>query len=185
MAGPEIQADDSQLLASLAMAMVEHPRGTLMELARAVGISKATLYRYCQTRDALVTRLMVHSMSLLSQAMHRAALDSSPPLEALGRLNANYLEHRELITFLMYFRREKYAAQDANKASEWELRLDGFFLRGQREGVFRIDIPAAGLTELWAATMIGLVDAERRGRIARAGLAGVIEQAFLEGVCAR
>ncbi|UBT80471.1 TetR/AcrR family transcriptional regulator [Pseudomonas amygdali] len=167
------------------MAMVERPRSTLMELAKAVGISKATLYRYCRTRDDLVARLMKHSLGLLTQAMRAAQLDASSPLEALRRLNANYLEHRELIAFLVYFRREKYAAKAANGESEWEASLDRFFLRGQREGVFRIDIPAPGLTELWACTMIGLVDAERRGRVARAGLAALIEQAFLDGVAAR
>ncbi|WP_322981505.1 TetR/AcrR family transcriptional regulator [Pseudomonas sp. C11] len=181
----EIQADDSPLLASLAMAMVERPRSTLMELAKAVGISKATLYRYCRTRDALVARLMAHSLGLLTQAMRAAQLDASPPLDALRRLNANYLEHRELIAFLVYFRREKYAAKPPTGQSEWEVSLDRFFLRGQREGAFRIDIPAPGLTELWASSIVGLVDAERRGRVARAGLAELIEQAFLEGVSAR
>ncbi len=182
----DIQADDTRLLASLAMAMVERPRSTLMELARGVGISKATLYRYCRTRDDLVTRLMTHALGLLTSAVQSAQLDSSPPLQALRHLNASYLEHRELIAFLVYFRREKYAVKTAaGRGSEWEVALDRFFLRGQREGVFRIDIPAPGLTELWAATMVGLVDAERRGRVARAGLAALLEQAFLEGVSAK
>ncbi|MFX5595200.1 transcriptional regulator, partial [Acinetobacter baumannii] len=56
-----------------------------------------------------------------------------------------------------------------------------FFLRGQQQGVFRIDITAQALTEIWASVLIGLLDGERRGRIARAGLAAMAERVFLQG----
>lgn len=57
--------------------------------------------------------------------------------------------------------------------------LDAFFLRGQQQGVFRIDIPAPALTEIWVSILLGLVEAERHVRIARAGLATVVERAFI------
>ena len=50
------------------------------------------------------------------------------------------------------------------------------------EGVFRIDFSAATLTELWLGTVIALIDGERRGRIPRAPLAQLAEQAFLQGI---
>ncbi|ENT4349318.1 transcriptional regulator, partial [Pseudomonas aeruginosa] len=50
-------------------------------------------------------------------------------------------------------------------------------------GVFRIDIGAPALTEIFSSLIFGLVDAERRGRIARAGMAALIEQFFLNGAC--
>lgn len=42
-----------------------------------------------------------------------------------------------------------------------EASLDAFFLRGQREGVFRIDAIAAALTEIWFSVVAGLADGER------------------------
>ena len=47
--------------------------------------------------------------------------------------------------------------------------------------MFRIDITAAAMTELWLSMAVGLLDAERRGRVARASVAAVMEQSFLHG----
>ena len=66
----------------------------------------------------------------------------------------------------------------------WENKLDAFFLRGQQKGVFRIDISAPAMMEMWASLLIGLLDGERRGRIARAGLPALAERAFLHGAAA-
>lgn len=172
------------MLAALAIALVEQPRATLQDLARAVGISKASLYRFCSTREALIDRLVRHSTRALAGAIQSARLEDSPPLDALRRLIANMLEHRELNAFLMYYWKETLAHPNARSDWEtgWEVVLDAFFLRGQQQGVFRIDISAPAMTETWLSILIGLMDGERRGRIARAGLAGLVERAFLQGV---
>ncbi|MGP6255318.1 TetR/AcrR family transcriptional regulator, partial [Pseudomonas aeruginosa] len=59
--------------------------------------------------------------------------------------------------------------------------LDAFFLRGQQAGVFRIDISAAVFSELFINLVYAMVDAERRGRAAGAGLSGSLEQLFMHG----
>jgi len=176
------ETEDRKILASLALALVDRPRASLQELARAIGVSKATLYRFCRTREQLIERLMSHSTQVLSEAIATAELDTAPVLEAFRRLNANNLEHRELTSFLTYYWKD--ASKDPGAEANWDVTLDAFFLRGQREGVFRIDITAAALTEIWVAMLIGLVDAERRGRIARTGLAAMLERAFLQGAAA-
>ncbi len=182
MVAPDLQAEDNGILAALAIALVHQPRATLQELARAIGTSKATLYRFCRTREQLVERLVLHSTRVITEAIRSAELDSAPPLEALRRLIANHLEHPELTVFLMHYCKE--LPPDSNHGVDWEAAVDAFFLRGQQQGIFRIDISAPGLTEIWVATMVGLVDAERRGRIARVGLAALLERAFLHGVAA-
>lgn len=174
---------DDRFLSSLALALVDHPRATLQELAKAIGISKATLYRTCRTRDHLIERLLEHCGRKLGEATQTAGLQTDPPLEAFRRLITNHLEHRELTAFLMYY--WGHSAPDSDAEARWTAAVDAFFLRGQREGVFRIDIPAPALTEICFSTMVGLMDAERRGRIARVGLAGLIEGAFLDGMLAK
>lgn len=174
--------EDGGLLASLALAMVERPRASLQELAKAVGVSKATLYRFCRTREQLVDRLLRHSTVKLTEAIETAQLQEAHPLEALKQLNANNLQHRELTSFLMYYWKDYSTDSDADV--QWEARMDAFFLRGQQQGVFRIDIAAPALTEIWVALLLGLVDAERRGRIARVGMPALMERVFLRGVAA-
>jgi TetR/AcrR family transcriptional repressor of mexCD-oprJ operon len=175
--------NDNKILAALALALVNRPTATLQELAKAIGISKATLYRFCHTREQLVARLMNHGADLLLQAVQTAELDTTPPVEALKRLIANHMAHRELAAFLMYYWRPDTMLEPCADA-EWHAALDAFFLRGQQNGAFRIDIPAPALSEIFGSIIMALVDAEHRGRVARSGLAALAERAFLHGAAA-
>ncbi len=56
-----------------------------------------------------------------------------------------------------------------------------FSCAASSRAIFRIDFSAAVLTEPRIAAFIGLADAERRGRVARAGLGALVERAFLQG----
>lgn len=177
-------ADDSRILSALALALVDHPRATLQELAQAVGISKATLYRFSRTREQLIQRLATQSYHAMGQAIDQSDLETDPPAEALHKLIANHLQYRELAAFLTHFWNDASRELSDLVVDEWDRKLDAFFLRGQQAGIFRIDVTAATLSELFISVLIGLVDAERRGRVARAGLAGVVESTFLRGVAA-
>lgn len=177
---PGNETEDGRILPALALALVDQPKASLQELARIIGISKATLYRFCRTREQLIERLMAYSTQMFSEAIRTAELDKGPALDALRRLTANHLEHRELTAFLIYYWKE--ASKDPGIDAGWDVALDIFFLRGQQEGTFRIDIPAPALSEIWVSVVVGLVDAERRGRVARAHLARLTETAFLQGV---
>lgn len=174
--------DDDRILPALALALVDQPRATLQELATAIGVSKATLYRFCRTRQQLIERLINHSAEAFRQAVQASRLECGPPQEALVRLIANHLAHRELTVFLLHY----WWQEDIVGSTEysWQEALDAFFLHGQQMGVFRIDIAAPALTELWGSILVGLVDAERRGRVARIGLAALVESVFLKGALA-
>lgn len=175
-----------RMLVALALAMVDQPRATLQDLAKAVGVSKATLYRFCQTRDQLVVRLMTHCAHVMKQALADSHLSSAPPRDALRSLIEQHLAHKELTAFLIYnWRPDTELEPDImNSWSGYQETLDAFFLRGQREGEFRVDITAAALTELLIAVITSMVDAERRGRVARLGIALVAEQMMLHGIAA-
>ncbi len=70
---------DERLIKALAVAIVDHPRATLKELAEAAGVSKATLHRFCGTRDNLVQMLEGHGETVLNQ-ISRPATWSMPSL---------------------------------------------------------------------------------------------------------
>ncbi|WP_278401321.1 TetR/AcrR family transcriptional regulator [Stutzerimonas kunmingensis] len=181
----DLPAADEKLLKALAIAIVDRPRATFKEIAQAAGISKATLNRFCGTRDNLIEMLLNHGSVVINRVIADADLAEAAPLDALHRLIEGHLVHRELLVFLAFQWRPDTFDLDAG-GSRWlpySETLDEFFLRGQKLGVFRIDIGAPALTEIFASLIFGLVDAERRGRIARAGMAALIEQFFLNGAC--
>ncbi|CAN7454223.1 efflux pump transcriptional repressor NfxB [Pseudomonas sp. No.21] len=181
-----LTAQDERLIKALAVAFVERPRATLKELAEAAGVSKATLHRFCGTRDNLVEMLITHGETVIGQILSAGDLQHAEPLDALRRLIGEHLMHRELLVFLMF----QYNPDTLDPKAEddrWQsycVALDRFFLRGQQEGVFRIDISAAVLSELFLSLIFGIVDAERRGRMARSGSAVILEQIFLHGAAA-
>lgn len=174
-------SSEEKYFPALALALLEEPRASLQELAKAARISKATLYRFCRTRDELVDRLFCHCRYVFTSIITGANLVEAPIEDALTRLTTSYLEHNELSSFLLYYWKD---LSDPEIADAWYMAIDAFFLRGQREGVFRLDIPSPALTEMWFAIMSGMADAERRGRIARAGLPSLIRRAFMHGVAA-
>lgn len=178
--------EDEKTLAALALAMVDHPRATLQALAKAIGVSKATLYRFCKTREQLIERLFDHSANRLRRSIDEAELEKGPAVAALRRLIQGQLAHKELTAFLTYYWQPD-SMQDPRGVETWtafDAAVDAFFLRGQQEGAFRIDISAAALTETLFSMVIGLLDAERRGRVARAAVPDMVEQVFLRGVAA-
>lgn len=87
---------DERLIKALAVAIVDRPRATLKELAEAAGVSKATLHRFCGTRDNLVQMLEDHGETVLNQIIQACDLEHAEPLEALQLLIKEHLTHREL-----------------------------------------------------------------------------------------
>lgn len=146
-------------------------------------MSKATLYRFCRTREQLIDRLFAHCAVLLLRSLDEAELEKGPPIEGLRRLIQGQMAHRELTSFLIYYWKPD-SVTDPRAEETWNTFQDGmdaFFLRGQHEGAFRIDISAATLTETLLSLLSGLVDAERRGRVPRIGMATTVERLFLAG----
>lgn len=111
----------------------------------------------------------------------------APALETLRKLIAIYLADREYHAFIAHnWRDELFDYSDPkNTWVQHERMLDAFFLRGQHEGVFRIDINASVLADIFWGVLCSVTDSERRGRIARANMAELVEQLFLHGVMKR
>lgn len=169
------------MLKSLALVLVNYPRANLLELAKGIGVSKATLYRYASTREKLVKKVQEHCISLFYEIIKDADLESGDILKSLRKVIENFIINKEFINFMLHFGRDKID----NDTTFWETHqnaLDSFFLRGQASGIFRIDIPAQTLTEIFGAVLGGLVEAERTGRIARSSLPLIIENLLLDGI---
>lgn len=178
--------EDEKLLAALALALIDKPRATLHELAVAVGVSKATLYRHSRTREELIDRLTLHATECMQRTLNSAKLEAGTALEALSRFIGAQLDQREMTAFLIYHWQPESLQSERFRGScdAYLGALDALILRGQREGVFRIDISAAAQSEALLSLISGFVDAERRGRVARNGVKSAIEALFLNGSAA-
>lgn len=167
---------EDQMQRALAAALSTHPAGSLQEIAKAAGIGKTTLYRFAATRERLLDVMRKEGMARVRRIFEDAHLDSAPPVQALTRLAENLLTEREFCAFLMtdYEVVQKANLSDSNPfAAEWsthEASLERLFLRGQKDGIFRLELPASWMTDVFNSLMYTVVDAERRGRLAPANM---------------
>lgn len=170
--------NDNKLLKLLAVSLVEKPRSNLKELAESVGISKATLHRFCGTRDNLETILMDKSKEFMKNVICIAETDYNDYRMGLNLLIKEHYEGKE---FLRY----SCNIQGCTDDEDWKTyarAIDSFFLRGQKVGAFKIDFSVSVLTELFLSVIYGVIDGERRGRIAPNYTLETIENFFLYGV---
>lgn len=91
----------TKLVNALYAAAALRPRASMGELAALAGISRATLHRYCGTRENLDSQLEQHAKNTLMQILDNSgALASTEPLAALRQLIREHLAQGELIAFL-------------------------------------------------------------------------------------
>lgn len=168
---------EEQLLKSLAVTIIDNPRSTIKELAESIGISKATLHRFCGTRDNLEKMLIEKARISIEEIIFIAKEDYSDFLEGFKLLiNAHY-KNKEFLRFTKGFQ----LSIDEEYWSNYIEALDYFFLNGQKKGIFKIDFNVSFLTELFIATICGMVDGEKTGRLAKSGLTDTIEKFYLFG----
>lgn len=180
---------EDALLRSLAMTLAENAGATLQEMARAAGVSRATLYRFAATREQVLEILRSHVLKVMVRILDTAGLETAPPLDALRRLIANHIAEREYCVFLISEFDPYIKGHSANamrdECTELETRMDQFFQRGQQAGAFRSDVPSRWLTDLFFGFIYALCESEYRGRIARSDMQRLFEDMFLSGARAR
>ncbi|MHC3124636.1 TetR/AcrR family transcriptional regulator [Acinetobacter sp. GN11] len=179
--------NEDQVFAALAVALVQHPRSTYQELATNIGVSRATLFRFCSTRDELILRILRHATNRLNESLAQAHLEEGAVEDAVKRLINSYLINKELVGFISQYW-DAQAESDPDLSTAWAMhqkQIDDFFLRGQQTGHFRVDVSAEALNEALCWLIVGLVDGERRGRVARTKLSSTIENLFLSGMLVR
>lgn len=173
--------NDNKCIKKLAVAMTVNPGATIKEIAEAAGISKATLYRLYGTRENLESSLIEAANIALNAFVEIAEGDYHVDFkEGIRLFIANHSDCDELFNYMFVLH--------GNLEDEFWKRyykaIDTFFLKGQKRGVFRIDLPIQFLSEIFVAVACGISDAQRRGRVAVSGADELFEEFLLNGILA-
>lgn len=181
---------DDKLLNAIAEALSLAPRSSLQALAKAAGISRATLYRIAPTREDVVALLESRSIAVVQKAIEEADFEAGDPIQALSVVTQTYLDYRHMYSFVIHHMTQ--VGIEAGSAHvdppEWRFydeAMEKLFLRGQRLGLIRIDQPASWLNELHAAIVYGATRAIGLGRLAPASAHAYIMSSFLDGAAGR
>ncbi len=139
--------DPDHVLRSAAALLTHKATATMDEVAKAAGISRATLHRHFAGRDALVRALESLGIAECEAALDAARLDEGTASEAVRRLVGAIEPAAGLLGFL-YTENQLFEGEEQNPG--WTLiddRISALFRRGQLGGEFRIDLTPAWLTE--------------------------------------
>jgi AcrR family transcriptional regulator len=175
---------ESVLLAAVAL-LSRQPTAAMDEIARAAGISRATLHRLFPGRDALIHEIGTLALSRLDAALDAAAVDEGDPVEAVRRLADAVIPHAQLVAFLSG---ENRLFDDEAITGAWDrvdARVAALFLRGQQSGAFRIELPASWLSEAFFDLLAGVGWAVQDGRLAHRESNRALTELFLGGAVRR
>ncbi|MFB6889087.1 TetR/AcrR family transcriptional regulator [Kitasatospora sp. NPDC056327] len=171
---------DSVLEAAVGV-LSRRPTAHLDEIARAAGISRATLHRLFPGRDALISEVGMLGLQRLAAALDTAAVEEGDAHAALRRLVDAIVPDAMLCAYLTG---ESQLYDDEAVNALWEAqiaRLHALFLRGQQQGVFRIELSAAWLSEAFFDLVAGIGWAVQDGRLAPRDAVFSLAELFLGG----
>src|SRR6188508_3714632 len=125
-------------------ALASDPDSSMSEIAGRAGVVRATIYVHFPTRTALLDAVMEHAVDQVVEAMKRAEPARGRPAEALERvLLATW---RELARFhgLLALNTARLSAEELHRRHRPMLdQLEPLIERGQKQGIFRGDLPVA------------------------------------------
>lgn len=173
--------DRDHVLRSAATLLTRKSTATMDEVARAAGISRATLHRHFAGRDALVRALESLGIAECESALEAARPDEGPAPDAVRRLVREIEPAAALLAFL-YTENQLFEGEQQNPGwTRIDERIAALFRRGQADGEFRIDLTPAWLTEALYGLLASGAWAVSEGRVAGKDFTHMITELLLGG----
>jgi TetR/AcrR family transcriptional regulator, mexCD-oprJ operon repressor len=148
-------------------ALASDPDSSMSEIARRAGVVRATIYVHFPTRTDLLDAVMTYAVGQVAEATRGAEPERGEPAEALERvLRATW---RQLAQFqgLLALNIARLPAEELRRRHLPVLdQLEPLIERGQKDGVFRSDLPVAWLLAVIRAIVHTASAESRGGRIA-------------------
>jgi AcrR family transcriptional regulator len=125
-------------------ALASDPDSSMSEIARRAGVVRATIYVHFPTRESLLDAVMEYAVGQVVEAMTGTEPQRGAPVEALERvLRATW---RQLAQFhgLLALNTARLSAEELHRRHRPMLdQLEPLIERGQKQGIFRSDLPVA------------------------------------------
>jgi AcrR family transcriptional regulator len=150
----------------------------LADVAAAAGVSRATLYRYYQNREALLKALGAHALTELASRLNDAGLERATVEEAIERLARALVAVGDRYAVLVS---EQCPADEADQERLVVAPMRAVFERGIASGLIRQDLPADVLLTLFAGTIIAAIKLTQRQQLGLEEASTAAAAVFLDG----
>jgi TetR/AcrR family transcriptional regulator, mexCD-oprJ operon repressor len=169
----------SSIIDAALEALANDPDVSMAEIARRAGVVRATVYMHFPTRESLLDAVMEHAVGQVAEATRSAEPTLGEPGEALDRVLRATWHKLSDFHALLAINTGRLSAKELHRRHQPVMTLFVPLIeRGQREDVFRSDLPVS-----WHLAMVRAIahaaSAEvRSGRIPEAD----VESAMLSTV---
>ncbi|MFI0354184.1 TetR/AcrR family transcriptional regulator [Actinomadura sp. 9N407] len=179
---------EDAILSAATRRLNEDPTVSMSELAQAIGISRATLYRHIATREALLHKVDLRTMTRWERIHEEIGLadatatgDSAVLAATLRSLMRGYLDTIDEYGFMLT---EHFLTGQPDMMA-WVDRLEerelAFIAAAQRAGVLRAELPPRSISDALYGLLLGTRDGLRRGNFARRDAEELLATMFLRG----
>jgi TetR/AcrR family transcriptional regulator, mexCD-oprJ operon repressor len=151
---------------------------SMSEVAEAAGVSRATLYRYFPTREALLHALVVAALESISGRLEDAELDSVPVAEGLARV-ARAIVSVATEYAVLANQPKQVDRQDVENRVGGPIRE--LMQRGVVDGTLRPDRSVDELCDLFGGLLQGAVRTNQQQSIGVERASALVTSVFLHG----
>ncbi len=174
--------DREQVLREAAALLTRKATASMDEIAKAAGVSRATLHRYFPGRDALVRALGALGVEQLEERLDAARIEEGDPVEAVRRLIGEAMPVSGFLAFL-YGENQLYDVAEIDEGwGRIDERVSALFRRGQEQGLFRYDLSPAWLCEALYALIAASGWCVQDGKVASRDSARMVGELLLGGM---
>jgi AcrR family transcriptional regulator len=155
---PRRRADAERSIASILDAAVDalasDPDASMAEIARRAGVVRATIYVHFPTRESLLEAVTHRAIAEVAEVIEAAEPHRGDPPEALARVVAASWRTLGRYHALVAINTQQHGHDELRQRHSSVLAtLDPLIERGQADGSFRADVPAAWHLSMLMALM--------------------------------
>jgi len=164
------RADAQRNIATIldaALACLAHrPEVNMVEIARAAGVGRVTLYSHFPSKQALVDAVVAHAITRAGTALDAVDLDHGSARQALARLAASSWQVLNQYRQLMVAGQQHLGPARMRAHHDQAMaRLERLIARGQESADIRADLPRDWLVTTFYALLHAAADEANAGRL--------------------
>ena len=190
--GTNLRADARRNRAAIVQATVEelrrNPEVSIAEIAAAAGVGRMTLYGHFSTRVELIEAALIDVLAQGEETLSKANLEGDAGMALHRLVDSSWALVDQSRALLSAAQKELPPGRIRELHEKAEARVRALLERGQRQGVFRTDLPTSWLLATTHVVMHGAADEIAAGRLlpgdAPRFIAATLLAAFAAGAAA-
>lgn len=176
----------ARILDAAVDALASDPDASMAEIARRAGLVRATIYMHFPARDALLEAVTHRAIAEVEQVINAAEPHRGPPAEALARVIGASWQRLGRYHALVAINTQQHGHDELRQRHSSVLAtLQPLIERGQADGTFRADVPAAWHLSMLMALIHAASGELSAGRLDDAAAGTALVATVLGAVTAR